>query len=86
MGLIITIINAIVTVLTFTVIIYTLLRFFLDPYHPVIHALGTVLEPLLAPIRRRIPPMGGLDFSPMILIVGLQLLGSVISALLRALM
>ena len=83
MGLIITIINAIVTVVTFTVVIYTLLRLFLDPYHPVISALGQVIEPLLAPIKKLVPPIGGLDFSPLILMIGLQLLGSVLVALLR---
>lgn len=85
MGLIITIVNAIITVLSFTLIIYTLLRFFLDPYHPVIQILGQVMEPLLTPIRKLVPPMGGLDFSPLILIIGLQILGSILVALLRSL-
>ena len=31
-------------------------------------------EPVLAPIRRTLPPMGGLDLSPMVLLLGLQLL------------
>ena len=84
MGLIITIINATVTVVIFTVVIYTLLRLFMDPYHPVIRALGQVIEPLLAPIRRRMSPMGGMDFSPLILIIGLQLLGYILVALLRS--
>jgi YggT family protein len=85
MGLIIAIVNAIITVLSFTLIIYTLLRFFLDPYHPVIQILSQVMEPLLTPIRKLVPPMGGLDFSPLILIIGLQILGSILVALLRSL-
>lgn len=84
MGLIITIIETIVTVFTLTVIVHTLLRFFLDPYHPILIALGRVLEPLLVPIRARIPPMGGWDFSPLILIIGLQILGMILTALLRS--
>jgi YggT family protein len=83
MGLIITIIDTIVTVFTLTLIVYTLLRFFLDPYHPILNALGQVFEPLLAPIRARIPPMGGLDFSPLILIIGLQIFGMILTGLLR---
>lgn len=86
MGLIITIVNAIITVLSFTLIIYTFLRFFMDPYHPVIQMLGQVMEPLLTPIRKLVPPMGGLDFSPLILIFALQILGSILVALLRRLM
>ena len=31
-------------------------------------------EPALAPIRRALPSMGGLDFSPMVLLLALQLL------------
>ena len=84
MGLIITIIETIVTVFTLTVIVYTLLRFFLDPFHPILNALGQVLEPMLAPIRARMPPMGGLDFSPLILIIVVQILGMILMALLRS--
>ena len=82
MGLIINIINATIRVLILTVFIYTLLRYFLDPYHPVINTLGQVIEPLLAPIRKHIPPIGGLDFSPLVLMIALQLLGTIIVALL----
>jgi len=34
-----------------------------------------VTEPVLAPIRRTLPPMGGLDLSPMLLLIALQILG-----------
>jgi YggT family protein len=84
MGLIITIVNAVITVLTFTVIIYTLLRFILDSYHPVISTLGRVIEPILTPIRKHVPPVSGLDFSPLILIIALQIVGSLLVALLRS--
>jgi len=33
-------------------------------------------EPVLAPIRRKLPPMGGLDLSPMLLLIALQFLAS----------
>jgi YggT family protein len=45
----------------------------LPPYHPVVKLLNTVTEPALAPIRKILPPMGGLDLSPMVLLIGLQL-------------
>jgi len=39
----------------------------LDPYHPLVRFLYSFTEPVLAPIRRVIPPLGGmLDLSPMI--------------------
>ena len=31
-------------------------------------------EPVLAPIRKVLPPMGGLDVSPMVLLIALQIL------------
>ena len=33
-------------------------------------------EPVLAPIRRTLPPMGGLDLSPMLLLFALRFLAS----------
>lgn len=38
----------------------------------------TLTEPALGPIRRALPAMGGLDFSPMVLLFGLQLLRGVL--------
>jgi len=52
------------------------------PIRKVYDALSRVIEPLLRPIRAVIPPvrMGGaaLDLSPLILILGLQILASVL--------
>ncbi len=36
-----------------------------DPYNPIVQFLTRVTDPVLAPIRRIIPPMG-IDFSPLI--------------------
>jgi len=46
----------------------------MDPRHPLASFVRKLTEPLLDPIRRVVPPVGGLDFSPMILLVGLQIL------------
>lgn len=46
----------------------------LDPRHPLVAFLHALTEPALAPIRRVLPAMGGIDFSPMVLLIGLQLL------------
>ena len=34
--------------------------------HPIITLLRQITEPVLAPARRLLPPMGGLDFSPIL--------------------
>jgi YggT family protein len=46
----------------------------LSPYHPVVRFTRSLTEPALAPIRKMLPPMGGLDFSPLVLLFGLQLI------------
>jgi YggT family protein len=56
-----------------------------NPYNPVVRLLRRLTEPVLAPIRRLLPPWKtfGLDFSPMIVILLIQW---VVPVLLRALM
>jgi len=46
----------------------------LSPDHPVVRVTRALTEPLLAPLRRVLPAVGGLDFSPMVLLLGLRLL------------
>ena len=48
----------------------------LPPSNPVARFADAMTEPLLDPIRRALPPMGGLDFSPMILLIGLRMIRS----------
>lgn len=43
------------------------------------NGIQAILEPLLAPIRRILPPAGGLDFSPLVLLIALQVLMIVLS-------
>jgi len=60
-------INLAFTLYEFAIIARALLPWFrVDPYHPVMRFLIQITEPLLAPIRRNLPAMGGLDFSPMV--------------------
>ena len=48
----------------------------LPPTNPVASFTNALTEPLLDPIRRALPPMGGLDFSPMVLLIGLRMIRS----------
>lgn len=84
MNFVIAIVNATVRVLSLTVFISSLLSYFMDPYHPICQMLGRVVEPLLTPIRKLVPPMGGVDWSPLILIIALQVLGSILVTILRS--
>ncbi len=38
-------------------------------YHPVLGLLQQIIDPLMAPFRRIIPPLGPLDLSPMVVIL-----------------
>jgi YggT family protein len=50
-----------------------------DPYNPIVRFVYQVTEPLLARIRRVVPIFGGgIDFSPMILIIAIMFLRSFI--------
>ncbi len=46
-----------------------------DPRNPLVHAIYGVSEPLLAPFRRFIPQLGGIDFSPLVALLAFQVLG-----------
>lgn len=42
--------------------------------HPVVRFLNRVTEPVLSKVRAVLPPMGGLDLSPLVVIIGIQLI------------
>ncbi len=70
----------IINLIYYVLLILIFARFILswvrpDPYHPtwgpILRFVYNATEPLLAPIRRLMPSTGGVDFSPMILLLGL---------------
>ena len=42
-----------------------------DPYHPAARVLAQLTAPLLRPARRLLPPISGVDLSPMLVVVAL---------------
>jgi YggT family protein len=64
------------TVVVFVAVIES--WFQLRPDNPVVRFTRMLTEPVLAPIRKLIPPIGGLDFSPMILLILLQVVRGLI--------
>ena len=44
-----------------------------DPYHPLLRFIYDVTEPVMAPFRRLVPIAGGLDFSPLLAIMVIEL-------------
>lgn len=76
-------ISLVAQILFWLVFISVILSYFMDPYHPVRRTLDSIVEPMLAPIRRVIPPIGMIDFSPLILLVLIQLISNLLINLLR---
>ena len=46
----------------------------LDPNNPIARALYQATEPVLAPIRSALPPLGGIDLSPLVVFLGISIL------------
>lgn len=77
------IIHAIFTAIRWLVIARIILSFLplflrIDPYHPIIRFVHESTEPLMAPFRRLIPPIGGFDLSPIVLFLVLQVVEELI--------
>lgn len=60
-------INIAAQLLILLIIVSAVLSYFMSPYHPVRSAVDRIVEPLLMPIRRVIPPLGMFDLSPLVL-------------------
>jgi YggT family protein len=76
--MVITFIRLLLDLLAFLVLIDVLLGYVMDPFHPVKTSLDKIVEPFLGPIRRVVPPINMIDFSPLVLIILLQVVGSIL--------
>ena len=84
-GLLIQLIDSIQFILVLIVLASVILSYFMDPYHPLRRFLDRIVEPMLMPIRRVVPLFGMLDFSPLILILLIQLIGNLLIRILSSL-
>jgi YggT family protein len=50
----------------------------LPPSNPVVRYTRMLTEPALVPIRKIVPPAGGIDFSPMLLLILLWLIAGML--------
>jgi YggT family protein len=65
----------VIDILLFAVLIRVILSWLSpDPYNPAVALLRRLTDPLLEPAQRLIPPIGGIDLSPMAVMIGLVLL------------
>ncbi|RLC60684.1 MAG: YggT family protein [Chloroflexi bacterium] len=74
------------TLYSFAIIGRALLSWFgTSYYHPVARFLIQITEPVLAPLRRYIPLMGGLDFTPMVALLILWIIEQMLQLLILSL-
>lgn len=79
------IINAVhLAALGLTLIIFAdiIASYFMSHFHPIRRTLDSIVQPMLAPIRRLLPPVGVFDFSPFVLIIVIKLIETILVRLL----
>ncbi|HPF20783.1 MAG TPA: YggT family protein [Syntrophomonas sp.] len=77
------IVNVMFEVYSFLIIAQVLMSWIPhDRYHPVFRFIEEITEPVLTPFRRLIPSVGGIDFSPIIALMALELVRRIILSLL----
>jgi len=73
------ILNTILTIFLWLIIIRALLSWFSpDPYNPLFQFLFRITEPILGPVRNTIPYLGGIDISPIVVLLAIEFLRSFI--------
>jgi YggT family protein len=84
MDLLIYFIDVFFTLLSLAILARVLLSWIrVSPYHPAVEFLYRITEPILAPLRRAIPPLGMVDISPVIALILLQIIQQILVAIIR---
>jgi YggT family protein len=79
--MIILIVDTIRQTIYLVILLKVILSYFMDPYHPFRQSVDRLIDPLLKPIRQIIPSVGRFDFSPIILIILVEIIAMVIKSL-----
>ena len=64
--------------LSIVIIADVFLSFFLPPNNQIRYALDRLVQPMLHPIQRFVPPVGNFDFSPVVLLILIEIIEAVI--------
>ena len=83
MGILIGIIQLLFTILELAVLARVLFSWIQpDPYNPVVRTIVRLSDPILAPLRRIIPPLGMLDITPLVALIALSIIEQIVIGLL----
>jgi len=78
MSILVNIILVVRSLLEVLVIISVILSYVMDRFHPVRRWVDSIVEPMLMPIRRVIPLVGMMDFSPLVLLILIRVISNLI--------
>lgn len=77
-------VDLLVRLLVLLIIVHVVLSYFMSPFHPIRQWVDRIIEPMLLPIRRFVPPVGMFDFSPLVLLILVEIAGNIVQSALRA--
>ena len=80
--LLIRLIDLIANLLFLLILVYVIIPYFVKPWNPFRMWVDRIINPMLAPIRRVMPIIGGFDFSPIVLLLLVQVIAAVLKRLL----
>lgn len=81
----INLLSSILTLFTYAVVARAVLSWIRpNPYNPLVRFLNRITDPIMRPLERLIPPIGGLDVTPIVAIVLIQLIRKSLPMLLGA--
>jgi YggT family protein len=81
--MIVYLLNTALSLLTYAIIIRVVLSWVQpNPNNPLVRLLYKVTDPVMGPLERIIPPLGGLDITPIIAVVLIQLVQRLLPGLL----
>ena len=82
--IIVSLINALATLFMIAITARVLISLFgISQNNPIIQILSMITEPILSPIRSRLPSTGMIDFSPMIALILIMIVRKIAETLLR---
>jgi YggT family protein len=73
LGALVVLVRMLLWVFLGAIFLHALLSWVADPYNPGSKLLADIAAPILRPIRRNLPLLGGLDLSPLVALILLQL-------------
>ena len=83
---IVTFVSVLFEVLTYAILARALISWFpISPGSPIVRLLDDITEPILSPLRRVVPKLGMMDITPIVAMIGLQLLKGILVTNLQSL-